>query len=254
MEMLPQPPASPPASGDGPKGQGHALQLPAVPQASLDEFAGTEAARRLALLEADRELVHRLMWRQYQGPEWRRFAAALAEYGVQVVRAWVHSGLIFVRCKQKRVGTLKSVPRSSDDSTELAGETVSEALHAFRAKVLIPAIWDPTRGATLKTYFIGQCLFQFPNVYRRWVREDQHINMNDGAFAQELAARCTPPAPAHVLIELSRLLHGATCDSPEILEALVEMGHSQAEIAELVGTTLRAVESRLYRYRKRVAT
>lgn len=29
----------------------------------------------------------------------------------------------------------------------------------------------PGRGATLRTFFIGQCLFRFANVYKRWEGE-----------------------------------------------------------------------------------
>jgi DNA-directed RNA polymerase specialized sigma24 family protein len=239
----------------------HSLQLPAeappvpaeAPPGSLDGFDQISAARRLSVLEADKELVNRLMWRGYTGPEWRSFAAALAEYGFQVIRVWVLNGVIFRRCEQKGIAGLWPVPRDSDDSTELACETVSEGIRAFRKKVLIPGRWDPTRGATLKTFFIGQCLFQFPNVYRRWMRESQPVVVDQNSLAEELATARTLAAPVPMVAELRRALQRLSPDSPQAMEALVEMGYSQGEISELLGTTLRAVESKLYRHRRRNA-
>jgi hypothetical protein len=40
----------------------------------------------------------------------------------------------------------------------LANLTVAFALQKFREQVLSPNRWDRTKGATLKTYFIVQCL------------------------------------------------------------------------------------------------
>jgi hypothetical protein len=38
--------------------------------------------------------------------------------------------------------------------------------------------WDHRRGATLRTYFIGQCLIRFPNIYRRWLAgENRNRNL-----------------------------------------------------------------------------
>ncbi len=45
------------------------------------------------------------------------------------------------------------------------------ALNKFRDTVLRRHRWDSTRGATIKTYFIGQCLIHFSNIYRSWIAE-----------------------------------------------------------------------------------
>jgi hypothetical protein len=33
--------------------------------------------------------------------------------------------------------------------------------------------WDPKKGASIKTFFIGQCLIRFVNVYNRWRDNDR---------------------------------------------------------------------------------
>jgi hypothetical protein len=108
------------------------------------------------------------MWSGYEGPHWRRFADVLAGYGVQVIRSWVVNGKIFLRCREKGIGLNWGLKRTADDAQELANETVARAVVAFREKVLIPRCWTPEKGASLKTFFVGQCVFQFPNVYRAW--------------------------------------------------------------------------------------
>lgn len=67
------------------------------------------------------------------------------------------------------------VPRHAlydpENADELANETVAVALNKFRDTNLRRHRWDSTRGATIKTYFIGQCLIRFPNIYRSWLAE-----------------------------------------------------------------------------------
>jgi DNA-directed RNA polymerase specialized sigma24 family protein len=235
---------------EGPTDPALQLQVAGSIDDQLQEFAKTEAARRLAILEADKELVNRLMWRQYQGTEWARFTEALAQYGFQVTRAWIKNGMIFVRCSEKGFGGLKQLDRTADDASEIAGETVAQAIVAFRDNVLVPGRWDPTKGASLRTFFVGQCMLQFPNVYRRWARERDEPSVDRELLARELANSRNSPAPGHVRAFLGQFLERLTPESPEMIEALIEMGYEQLEIAAMLHTTRGAIQSKLYRYRK----
>lgn len=156
-------------------GEGHAAGLGAlqppmgalVPAGWLEEFADSEEARHLAALEADRELVERLMWAAYAGPEWEVFQTRLIAYGYQVLFRWLRSGAIFNRCWDKGY-PLKRNPRSRelDEARSLAGETVVLAVRSFRETVLIPRVWRPDRKASLNTFFVGQCLIRFGTLSR----------------------------------------------------------------------------------------
>src|SRR5829696_5691301 len=57
-----------------------------------------------------------------------------------------------------------------DDDTiqSLAGHTMAEALNYFKFQVLMKNKWDATREASLATFFVGQCKFQFANIYKTW--------------------------------------------------------------------------------------
>jgi hypothetical protein len=122
-------------------------------------------AENLGRREEDRELITTLAKSGFKGPGQDFFEAELAAYGYPVMMAWTRTGEIIKKAAEK--GRPLSVPDtgigwSRDDRCELSSETVARALVVFREKVLIAGAWDHTRGATIKTYFIGACLFQFP--------------------------------------------------------------------------------------------
>jgi DNA-directed RNA polymerase specialized sigma24 family protein len=217
--------------------------------------ARTRAADRLARLEADKELVSRLERDGYKGESWRRFAHALAEYGIQVMRAWIRTGEIFRQCKRKRIGGQLSSwrARDEDDALEIACEIVALALNAFRDKVLARAKWDPTRGANLKTFFIGQCVYQFPRVYCQWLDEEQVVERMN---ARDLRDAVAPPPSLSIptLVALRRELEALETlplNDERNLEILREMGFGHAEIAEIICVSKRSIESKLYRHKRR---
>lgn len=117
----------------------------------------------------DSELYNELASANFQGDRWQAFAYALAQYGHAVVKAWLVTGEMFVRCKRK--GCYPGPAPgwwSEEDRDALANETVATALVSFRNDALIGGRWSPEGGASLKTYFIGSCVLAFPNVFRTW--------------------------------------------------------------------------------------
>jgi hypothetical protein len=86
--------------------------------------------------------------------------------------AWIVTGHVFVKCREKGLAGDELLPPPNgiarDDALELANDTVSEALINFRDNVLAAGRWDASRGASLTTFFIGNCLLRFANVYRKW--------------------------------------------------------------------------------------
>jgi DNA-directed RNA polymerase specialized sigma24 family protein len=251
-----------PTAIDSEADPGSSGALQQLDESLLADFAQTPEAERLARLEADKELLLQLMVRGYEGEEWTRFARALAEYGVQVIRAWVHSGKIFGECKAHGFGGLPVRRRSHDDAHELALETVAVSINSYRESVLMPGKWDATKGASLKTFFVGQCLRRFPNVYRRWIADSfDPLSEVGSAPTDNVSARHRPslahpipleaPQPSSdILTELRRELATLSHDSPRIMEAALVAGYEQSEVAKELGLTLRAVEARLHRHRK----
>ncbi|MFE1409200.1 hypothetical protein ACFW5D_37950, partial [Streptomyces sp. NPDC058770] len=105
---------------------------------------------------------------QFSDYDWNPVALELARYGIAVLTSWLRSRLIFARVKQRTGYHLAMLDSWPDDDTaiDLAHDTVTDALNYFRDRILMPGKWRAERGASLRTYFIGQCLFQFANHYR----------------------------------------------------------------------------------------
>lgn len=135
-----------------------------VPVQSQDEH--------LERLRADVDAVLTLQLSDFADEAWAPLAEALAEYGFGVMRAWIASGQIFRELARGRDFAKASPPLAAwltkDEAESIAGEVVTLALRAFKDDVLAKGVWDARRGASLSTFFVGQCKLQFPNVYRRW--------------------------------------------------------------------------------------
>ena len=233
----------------------------AVPREWLAEFAGDEDSLRLQELQADRDLLDRIMWAGYAGSEWEKLKCRLIGYGFAVVSAWIRSGVIFDRCRDsgvllRRVGKC----REWSEAQSLAGETVAMAVVKFRSTVLIPRVWRPEGGASLETFFVRQCLIRFSNIYRRWLGEngygstDALGNVQDRppAYDQDWdrvasAGRYGQPGAEDERRAYVQL--GSDESTQSILE-LVADDFTYPEIAQITGTNISIIKSRLYRLRQ----
>ncbi len=226
-----------------------------APEQWVTPFAEGWESRRLDALQADLDLLDRLMLAGYQGPEWEEFCRLLAAYGFAVCRSWLRRGLMFERCREKGYGFRRSQPAPvlGDDAIELASETVALSLVKYRDTVIIPRRWRPDGGASIQSFFVGQMLLRFPNVYRRWRREvgrlatpiDEEVL---GIIEIRGAWTVTRQAEAAVVIQdlLARVPDPIT---REVL-CLAALGYRQREIAARLGLSVSAVKSRLARFRK----
>ena len=111
---------------------------------------------------------------------WNPIAEEFARYGVSVMKSWIGKRTIFGQVKARTGFQLRSCPddwlQSVHVAEDLAGLTVVLALQYFKEQVLKANKWDPARGASLRTFFIGQCLYQFPNVYKTWLHNEQELH------------------------------------------------------------------------------
>lgn len=124
----------------------------------------------LERLGGDEQLLLRLQLSEFADDDWEPVGQELARYGLAVITSWVRKRTIYTKVKQRTgygLPTLENWPVEEHTVTDLADDTVVEALNYFKNRVLIPGKWDPTKGASLRTFFIGQCLYKFANCYRR---------------------------------------------------------------------------------------
>lgn len=90
---------------------------------------------------------------------------------MDVLRAWMRRGTIYDKCARQS-HPIERAPAGALDEDEIesmAGMVVAIALRHFRDDVLSKDVWDPDKGASLTTFFVGQCLMRFPEVWRPWL-------------------------------------------------------------------------------------
>lgn len=212
---------------------------------------GADIDRRLG----DVQLVERLRAANFEGLEWEMAARELARYGVDVINSWVRKGTIYEKCAQ-RGRFIKRPPDGTIDADErqsIVNETVAKALRHFRLEVLIPGLWDPARGASITTYFVGQCLLRFPDVYRPWLnqvlRHGQSVELAKVQLSQRMA-----PVEDDVIVSMAnhKALQHVRSQDARIALVMTAQNYTQGEIAERLGKTTKAVERMLDYARKQI--
>ena len=231
-------------------------QVPARWLLDPETLSLAETVDRLA---GDVEVVTQLALGKYQGRDWEYFATELARYGIAVIEAWLHKGLIFQKCRSRGLGGLVPLDRpfERDEVEELAGETVAKALRHFRDDVLIPGKWDSRRGATLRTYFIGQCLIRFANIYRRWHGNEsraRHARLTADTVLLVDSSGTSTDDPAATAVDRALIDQAlATVKDPRVRQAigLRAAGRTHGEIADHLGVSVKTVERMLANERSR---
>lgn len=147
-------------------------------------------------------------------------------------------------------------PFTTDENDELTGETVAKALRHFRTDVLMKQRWDHRKGASLRTYFIGQCLIRFPNIYRRW-RAGEVRNRLETTEDEELLdfLRGGAKGPEkQVVAGITSSQAMASVKDPRVRKAMHmrAQGWTQTDIAEVLGVTEKTVERMFANERQRL--
>lgn len=229
-----------------------------VPEAWLVEAGHADLADTVDRMAGDVDLNLNLALAGYEGRLWDYFANELAKYGYAVIASWIRRKIIFERCRTKGFGGLPTSDRpfTEDEVAELTNETVTKALFHFRRDVLMKRKWDPRRGATLRTYFIGQCLIRFPNIYRRWWAGENRnralLTEDDDLLSVYRGSASGPEARVVAGVTAEEAL--STVKNPRVREAMRLRGEdwTQADIADYFEVTEKAVERMIANERTRL--
>lgn len=212
----------------------------------------------LERLRHDIDTVLQLQLHRWSDDAWRPVADALAEYGFGVIRGWMHSRQIFAEVSRVGYGVKRCPDGWLDEETiaELAGETVAEAIRYFKFEILMPGKWEARKGASLATYFVGQCKLQFPNVYKAWFTDRKNHRDTDlfGELPPAASAGLDPGAQL-VDKEAVRALLGRL-SSPRARRVIWKryLGYSCEEIAATTDGVkdAKAVENLIFREKRRL--
>ncbi|WP_433329481.1 hypothetical protein [Spirillospora sp. CA-294931] len=222
----------------------------------LPEGVDLDRHRRTERLLGDAQKVRELAAAGFTGPAMEVVKGELAEYAIAVLMAWTRNGEIMkrTRARGRPISVVEYGPGrwEYEDRLELAIETTARALDYFVDTALAGGRWDPRKGAALKTYFVGACVLQFPNVYAVWAREQnqwaRHIEASDEPDEPTSPHNPTSDTALEPIVrnELLRLL-----DDPVTRRAaeLIADGVPLKDAAAAVDLTATALQNRLYRLR-----
>jgi DNA-directed RNA polymerase specialized sigma24 family protein len=209
-------------------------------------------------LETDRSIIAELRASGFAGVHYNYFATEMAKYGIAVMAAWIRTHQIFEKMRQRGRGGITEPQgdelRDQETATELAMETVAAALANFRTHVLIPGKWDPAKGASIRTYFIGQCLIQFSNIYRSWYRETfERVPWSHLANEAHLTARGYEhvESAAANQVGVAGVLSKVKRDRTKEILVLRGAGHTHDDIAARLQISVKTVEMTIRNERNR---
>jgi len=210
---------------------------------------------------ADDRLRKEMTRQNFAGPLYRNFEHELARYAHSVLRGWMYTGYVFQLLAGRRFRLhaseteLAELAADSDLREELATMTVALALPRFKERALVGGGWTYQGGASLPTYFMGACLYVFPNEFRRWRAQRlrwRRQDWNETVTRDPDHSQTTNPA---VLAagNLRVADHLGQLSPREAAIVTMKMdGYTLEEIAETLGeASVRAVEGVLYRWRTR---
>lgn len=122
---------------------------------------------------ADQRILQLPAEEGFQSTRYEAFENDLARYAVSVLRAWMYAGYIFSMAVGRGFGLnphqldLERLTSDSDLREELGTITVALAMPRFRRRAFLEGGWTFQGGAGITTYFMGACLYDFPNEFRR---------------------------------------------------------------------------------------
>ncbi|SOE12137.1 DNA-directed RNA polymerase specialized sigma subunit, sigma24 family [Streptomyces sp. 2323.1] len=207
---------------------------------------------------ADARLVNVLAEDGFAGPRYERFEEELARYGISVMRGWMYSGFVFKLVASRGFNLLphdvelEQLARDSDLREELAMMTVARALRRFRERALVGGGWKPAGGASITTYFMGACAYEFPNEFRRHRKEEERWRRGTEQEATGEPVPSVQSVAEEVLGNLRVLedINGIENPRARAVVALTIDGYTQEEIRQMLDApTVRAVEAVLHRWR-----
>jgi hypothetical protein len=202
------------------------------------------------------EFLHALGNEDFRGPLWHGLSAVLAGYGIAVITSWIKDARIFTELTGRGIrhepATAEHHYPRNGDAASLASETVARALDRLRI-LLRSRQWSADGSAPLHDRFMEQCLRQFPDVYRRWRRENEPLlpaadamaGGTDGRSGGDPAVRMiSARSPADLMSKI-----------PDDLRAVIQLradGVPLADIPEQLGWRTGSLENALVRHRRRL--
>jgi hypothetical protein len=212
--------------------------------------------------DIDVATVNDLQVTGFSGPRYEALIRDLYGYAWPVLLSMIRTGKIISIETVIPHGTISAddlqvLHDSAGEREELALASIARAEPRFKAS-LKAGHWDPEKGRSLKSYFVGACAQAFWPEYKLWSARRRRLRLAIASLDRTCPASvydelANDPEERHSRHEAVKLLlQKASKKSPE-LEAIclgLRNGMTCVEIADQLGYSVRAVEGRLYQLRK----
>ncbi|MFD9082497.1 sigma-70 RNA polymerase sigma factor region 4 domain-containing protein [Streptomyces erythrochromogenes] len=237
-----------------------------------DESPEAPAGRRTAArppkrgnpekLAADRALYERLQQLDFAGREMDLLREDLWLYGWKCLSAWTKDGTIIEKCGERDIVVLarwfevEALKRRGELRDEVVHAAVEYAVRTFTEEYLRDGRWNPDKGATMRTYFLGTCMYAFRDAFRNWA----------GRYRRSLFSAADPLVQAELYAPygyydsydttvfretIRRIMENAGPEIRAICGCIWEAKMTHKEIGDELGISSRAVEGHMRRLRAR---
>ena len=127
---------------------------------------------RRQLIKVDALIVARVRQAGEGSREYVDLSTTLLEYGVGTLTNLGKNNLLFPTLQQRHIkvpGPPESWPK---DAARVIYLSVQRTVPNFMSRQVLEGGWDPTRGTTLKTFFVTASLYGFAKEYRIYHKEE----------------------------------------------------------------------------------
>jgi hypothetical protein len=201
----------------------------------------------------DATLAAHLMTEGFDTQVGRMTQEILARAGLAAMRGWIGSGVIWQRVSKILPGFERpaNIYWSSAQTEEFALDAVADGLEHFTKRIMAGR-WSPDGGAGLMNYFLNGCVLAFTTEYRRFARlGTRNIALT---AVHEVPAHTAGPGDIAVMRDQIARARVEAGDSVMDIIALRDQGYTGTEIATLLSLTLKQVEGRLSRWKRKMTT
>jgi RNA polymerase sigma factor (sigma-70 family) len=207
-------------------------------------------------LRSEQELLERLRAADFDGPLARHLEADLWRYGWNCLRKWMKDGTIVARCHTRDVRLkyfdqeVTELQRSAELREELAAAALAEAVMYFMDYSLKRGYWKPHKGASMRTYFINDCLYKFRDAFNAWARPRRRQMEALADTILDLGrAQANFEEQAELRDAVRRVLQRSPAEAAAIVALLYCGPCTQKEIGAQLNLSVRSVEGYLRRMR-----
>jgi hypothetical protein len=218
---------------------------------------------QLQLIDTDALIVERVRQAGKGSREYKELSMTLLEVGVGTLTNLRKNNLLFPTLRRRQIALPRPPESWPKDAASVIYLSVQGTVPSFMCRQVLDGGWDPTKKATLKTFFVTASLYGFAREYRIYYKEEAgghrlECSVDDIALLvndDQQYGPGPPEDPESTAVHRDTLRHLLPPNTdPDLLAILVRRSQhfTQKEIADEFGVSEEAVSSKIRRLRQRI--